>query len=117
MKYTLIRNSEEIVAESNNKAELIKMAKQMQDRATIIDYRYSIIFENDKQIEKNNERSKTMKPTRFQVDYSFYGNGEMKWDTFNNNGKGYTIKEAKEIKQQLSQNGHLTEIHILRSED
>lgn len=56
MKYTLIRNSDEIVRESNNKRELIKVANSMTERATVIDNRVEgIVYENKVQRAENNK--------------------------------------------------------------
>jgi hypothetical protein len=56
MKYTLIKNSDEIIAESNNKRNLIKVANSMIERATVIDNSTDgIIHENKKQREENNK--------------------------------------------------------------
>lgn len=54
---------------------------------------------------------------RYQVDYSIYDSrGDMHWDALTNNGKGFNLKEAKEVRQQLMEQGHLTEIHFLEEE-
>lgn len=56
MKYTLIRNSDEIVRESNNKRKLIKVANSMTKRATVIDNRVDgIVYENKVQRAENNK--------------------------------------------------------------
>lgn len=55
MKYTLIKNSDEIVREGNNKRELIKVANSMTERATVVDNRVDgIVYENKAQKMLNN---------------------------------------------------------------
>lgn len=54
MKYTLIRNSDEIIREGNNKKKLIKVANSMTERATVIDNR-GIVYENKAQRAENNK--------------------------------------------------------------
>lgn len=54
MRYTLIKNSDEIVREGNNKRELIKVANSMTERATVIDNR-GIVYENKVQRAENNK--------------------------------------------------------------
>ena len=55
MKYTLFESSGDIVAESNNKAELIKKCRHIKNRATVIDDAGGIIFENKAQRKINKE--------------------------------------------------------------
>ena len=55
MRYTLFENSGDIIAESNNKTELIKKCRKIENRATVIDDADGIIFENKAQIKINKE--------------------------------------------------------------
>lgn len=55
MRYTLFENSGDIVAESNNKSELIKKCRRIKNRATVIDDADGIIFENKAQRKINKE--------------------------------------------------------------
>lgn len=66
MKYTLIKNSDEIIDESNNKRELIKTANSISERASVIDNSTNgIIYENKRQREENNKYTLKM----FMEDY------------------------------------------------
>lgn len=66
MKYTLIKNSDEIIAVSNNKRNLIKEANSISERASVIDNSTNgIIYENKRQREENNKYTLKM----FMEDY------------------------------------------------
>lgn len=70
-KYTLYGVGNDIIAEGNNKAELIKKADRMNTPATLED-NYGIIYENLAQ-QKINNRGSLDEPRMSSDFYDYYG--------------------------------------------
>ena len=70
-KYTLYGEGDDIIAEGNNKAELIRKADQMNTPATLED-NYGIIYENIAQ-QKINNLDRVSEPRMSSDFYEYYG--------------------------------------------
>ena len=46
MKYTVIEKDSDIVATGNNKAKMIKVCREYNKRATVVNEKFDIIYEN-----------------------------------------------------------------------